>query len=99
MAVDLAPYVERDRDELDVGDFFPAAWAAYTDGRHVWGIPHMSVPSFVWYNADLFDQAGVAFPPVDWDDRSWNVERFRENRAQAYPGCVGRGARARRGWR
>lgn len=76
--LDLAPYVARDADELDLSDFFPGAWAAYSDGQHVWGIPHMSVPSFVWYNADLFDEAGVATPPADWDDTSWNVDTFRE---------------------
>lgn len=74
--MDLAPLVKRDADELNLNDFFSGAWAAYRDGNKQWGIPFMSSPSYLWYNADLFDEAGLAAPPVNWDDRSWTWDRM-----------------------
>ncbi len=40
----------------------------------VYGIPILSMGSFLYYNRDLFDEAGVAYPPTDWNDESWNYE-------------------------
>ncbi len=67
--LDLAPFIQR---EPDLGkDFFPGAWRAYQQGGHVWGMPHVSMSSLIWYNVDLFEQAGLPLLPVDWDDPSW----------------------------
>ncbi len=30
----------------------------------------------LYYNAELFDQAGVKAPPADWNDTSWTFDRF-----------------------
>lgn len=76
--LDLSPYIERDKAELDIEDFFPAAWNAYRDGKKQWGIPFMSVGSWLFYNADLIESAGLKLPPLSWDDTSWTWERMTE---------------------
>lgn len=70
--LDLTDFVKADLDELNIKDFFPAAWKAYEwDGR-VWGLPFISVASPLFYNADLFDQRGVVPPPAGWSDEGWS---------------------------
>lgn len=34
-------------------------------------IPISSLGSFLFYNKDLFDKAGLQYPPTNWDDKSW----------------------------
>jgi len=46
----------------------------YNIEGHQYGLPMLSVGSYVYYNADLFDAAGVPYPPTDWDDTSWAWE-------------------------
>ncbi|MGE5482877.1 MAG: ABC transporter substrate-binding protein [Bacteroidota bacterium] len=76
--LDLAPFVARDRAELNIEDFMPAAWRAYQDGKHIWGIPFMSTGSFVFYNVGLVEKAGLPNPPINWDDKSWTWDRMVE---------------------
>jgi len=66
---DLTPLIER--DHFDLSDFVPRTVEMYNIGGHQYGLPMLSVGSYVYYNADLFDAAGVPYPPTDWDDTSW----------------------------
>jgi multiple sugar transport system substrate-binding protein len=50
------------------------------DGK-LFGVPMYSLGSFIYYNKDLFDAAGVAYPPTDWSDESWTWDELL-NRAQ-----------------
>ncbi|HEX6971144.1 MAG TPA: sugar ABC transporter substrate-binding protein, partial [Limnochordia bacterium] len=77
--MDLRPFIRRDFQSLDVQDIFPGAWNAYITPDHAWGLPFISAPTFMWYNVDLLEQAGLEPPPVDWNDRSWTFERMRED--------------------
>ena len=45
------------------GDF--AEWGVGSDG-HVYGIPYRMTKTVVFYNMDMFDAAGVAYPTDDW---------------------------------
>lgn len=36
----------------------------------------LTTGSFIYYNKDLFDAAGVEYPPTDWDDTSWTYDAF-----------------------
>lgn len=76
--LDLAPFIKRDAEEIDVNDFLPGAWNAYRDGDKQWGIPFVSIGSFFWYNADALEQAGLKTPSPDWDDTSWTWTRLQE---------------------
>jgi multiple sugar transport system substrate-binding protein len=42
------------------------------------GLPMSITGSYVFYNKDLLDAAGVPYPPTSWDDRAWTVDAFLE---------------------
>ena len=74
---DLGPLIEADMD-LDLSDFHPVtieAVSSLSDGTVV-GLPMGFNIQSMWYNKDMFDAAGLGYPPADgdytWDDvRVW----------------------------
>ena len=80
LVADLTPYIAR--DAYDLSDFFPEVLDSYDfDGKR-YGLPMQTTASFVFYNKDMFDAAGVAYPPTSWDDTSWTYAAFVEKCAQ-----------------
>ncbi len=77
---DLTPLIESDPD-LALEDFHPVTVEAVTslrDGQVV-GLPMGFNIQSLWYNKDMFDAAGLAYPPSDgdytWDDvRDWATQ-------------------------
>lgn len=67
---DLTPFISGS-NPLDLGDFPTGTVDMYTADGKVYGLPYVGGGSFVFYNKDMFDAAGVAYPPTDWDDPSW----------------------------
>jgi multiple sugar transport system substrate-binding protein len=51
---------------LDLSEFVPEALASYTYDGRLYGIPRDIAPMAMYYNKDLFDAAGVAYPSDDW---------------------------------
>jgi len=80
LAADLTPYIER--DNFDLSDFIPEVLDIYTLDGKVYGLPMLTTASFIYYNKDLFDAAGVEYPPTDWDDTSWTYDAFVEKCGQ-----------------
>jgi multiple sugar transport system substrate-binding protein len=84
--LDLTPLIES--TGYDLSDFDPALVDFYrVEGEGQLGIPFAVFPSFMMYNKDIFDEAGIPYPPanygdayVDWDgvEREWNVDTLRE---------------------
>jgi multiple sugar transport system substrate-binding protein len=75
--LDLKPYIERDR--IDVSQYAQAAFefGAQPDGSHTaWVIGYQ--PTMIFYNADMFAQAGVPLPPQQWSSPEWNWATFEE---------------------
>ncbi|MDP9364687.1 MAG: sugar ABC transporter substrate-binding protein [Chloroflexota bacterium] len=75
--LDLTPYIER--DGIDRAQYFEGMWdfAAQPDGRYTaWSIG--SQPRLVFYNVDMFNQAGVPLPPKDWTAEGWTWDDFLE---------------------
>jgi multiple sugar transport system substrate-binding protein len=66
---DLTPLIER--DNFDTSVFIPEVLAIYQSEGKTWGLPFLTTGSYVFYNMDLFDEAGIAYPTTDWDDKSW----------------------------
>ncbi|WP_219836191.1 sugar ABC transporter substrate-binding protein [Paenibacillus sp. R14(2021)] len=74
--LDLTPYVEKDASALaginkNILDIYRI------DGK-IYGVPMLAIGSFLFYNKEIFDKAGVAYPPTNWDDTSWNYEAMRD---------------------
>jgi multiple sugar transport system substrate-binding protein len=68
---DLNPYF--DAEGIDpVASFGQGSVDTYSTDGKLWAAPDRSGPAVVFYNKDLFDQAGVAYPSADWD---WDAFR------------------------
>ncbi|HEU5318552.1 MAG TPA: extracellular solute-binding protein, partial [Chloroflexota bacterium] len=63
IATPLSPYLNKDK-AFDVNDFPKIALDMYSRGGTVYGIAYDHGPNMLWYNADLFQKAGVK-PPDD----------------------------------
>ena len=73
---DLTPYIQR--DNYDTTDFYgPAASLNTYEGKNI-GLPFGLYPSFLYYNKDAFDAAGVAYPTHDYNDTTWTIDKLRE---------------------
>ena len=84
--LDLQPLM--DANNYDLSDFDPAMVDFYrVQEEGQLGIPFAIFPSFVLYNIDLFDEAGLAYPPHEYgapyvdaagNEREWNMDTLRE---------------------
>lgn len=52
--------------ELSLDDFIPAVKQLMELQGSLYGLPWCFATEIAYYNKDLFDQAGVAYPGVDW---------------------------------
>jgi multiple sugar transport system substrate-binding protein len=74
--VDLGPLM--DRDGFDLTDFYEPTLTLCKWQDTMIGLPSMNGPTFMFYNKNLFDEAGLDYPTMDWDDESWNWDTFGE---------------------
>ncbi|MBZ0305884.1 MAG: extracellular solute-binding protein [Anaerolineae bacterium] len=80
--LDLEPLIES--SGYDLSRFDPALVDFYrVEGEGLIGMPFGVFPSFIFFNRDLFDAAGVAYPPQAYgepyaDGDEWNVDKVRE---------------------
>jgi multiple sugar transport system substrate-binding protein len=73
--LDLRPYIEK--DGLDTSGFAKEAYEfpKQPDGSHTaWVLGYE--PRLVFYNVDLFKQAGVPLPPTTWSPDGWSWSDF-----------------------
>ena len=73
-----------DKTNYDLSDFDPELVEFYqVEGEGQVGIPFAVFPSFVFFNKDLFDEAGLPYPPQAYgapyvdengDEYEWNME-------------------------
>ena len=76
--VPLDSYIERDREEVDFGDFLPAAVHTSSIWRgQVWTLPMAMYTQLVMYRTDLLEQAGLREPPTTFEDW-WTWETYME---------------------
>lgn len=66
--VDLTEYIEND---FDMSQYYEKTFenSAYVDG-HYYGVPSGLNNYLMYYNKDLFDEAGIPYPSADWDNPS-----------------------------
>jgi multiple sugar transport system substrate-binding protein len=73
---DVQPFI--DAENFDMSDFFGAAVELYQYPDKTVGLPLGMFPSFIFYNKDAFDAAGLDYPTTDYNDTSWDVDALRE---------------------
>ena len=62
----LSPYVEKD-PEFGQEEFFPEILGRFTRDGKLYAVPRDVAPfACVFYNKQLFDQAGIPYPTDDW---------------------------------
>ena len=79
--LDLQPFIEK--TDYDVSGIDPKILDAYKEGfGGQVGIPFAIYPSFIYYNKDLFKEAGLAEPPhkvgEQYDGKDWTWETLTE---------------------
>lgn len=80
--LDLSPYIQE--SDYDMSDFDPALVEFYQFGTGDQLFLPLSVfPSALFYNKDLFDEAGLEYPPHEWgapyaDGDEWTFDKMKE---------------------
>jgi multiple sugar transport system substrate-binding protein len=79
--LDVAPFAEK--YSYDYSDYNPELLNFYKLGAMGQvGIPFAVYPSALWYNKDLFDEAGVAYPPHkvgdQYEGKTWDFAALRD---------------------
>lgn len=65
--LDLQPLVTKTK--YDLSQFPKNVVGIYTEGTGLYGIPFAVYPGLMYFNKDLFDQAGLAYPPSKFGDK------------------------------
>jgi len=77
---DLNPYIQADADYSAkvIPDIVPDLLAMFNWKGQQLVLPEQYAGVVLYYNKDLFDEAGIPYPPADWKDTSWNYDKFLE---------------------
>ncbi len=63
--LDLMPFITADATFAE-DDFYPVTLAVYRHRGKQWGLPSTVDATLLFYNRELFDAAGVAYPQAGW---------------------------------
>ena len=74
--LDIAPYIQR--DNYDTSDFYGPSLQLQTYPDKTVGLPIGVYPSVTFYNQDLFDKAGLAYPTHKFGDAAWTYDQLVE---------------------
>ncbi|HSH02724.1 MAG TPA: extracellular solute-binding protein [Anaerolineae bacterium] len=84
--LDLSELIEK--NNVDLSDFDPGMVQFYVDRNdQQLGLPFAIFPSYISYNADLFDEAKLPYPPheygqpyidADGNEHEWNMDTLRD---------------------
>jgi len=64
-ALDLTPLLQQDKT-FNPDDYFPGALDTFKSGSKLLALPTGVDPYVIFYNQDLFDRLGVAYPKPGW---------------------------------
>lgn len=79
--LDLTPLIQA--TNYDMSQYDPTVVQNYNlPGQGLIGIPFAVYPSFIYFNKDLFDEAGLPYPPQHYGDtymgQEWNYDTLRQ---------------------
>jgi multiple sugar transport system substrate-binding protein len=74
--LDISSYVS---DWQDKDAFFPGPWKSCEYEGGLYGIPHNSNCLALWYNIDMFNEAGITKVPETWDELYDAAARLTKN--------------------
>lgn len=71
MLLDLNPFIEQDGD-VNPDDFATGVAQGFNMWGRWWGFPYDVTTFAIYYNKDMFDAAGVSYPPSSGTPWSWD---------------------------
>ena len=83
--LDLRPLI--DKFNYDLSDFDPGMVEFYLVEEEQLGLPFAVFPSYLFVNKELFDEAGLPYPPQEWGapyvdengvEKPWDMDTLRE---------------------
>jgi multiple sugar transport system substrate-binding protein len=74
--IDVSPYVKRDK--YDTSDFYGPALQLLNFNDKTIGLPLGVYPSVTFINEDLFDAANLSYPPQQYGDATWTLQKMVE---------------------
>jgi len=74
--IDLKPYLEK-FEGYDLNDYGEGPMKLWTDGEAIYGVPFSTSPYIIFYNKDLFAQAGIDTPDVLMEKGEWTWDALR----------------------
>ena len=77
MLMPLNSYIES-TPEFNMDDMFPVGLTPYRANGTLYGLPYDAGPMALFYNKDMFDEAGLPYPTDDWvlDDLLDNAKKL-----------------------
>lgn len=72
----LSPLIKK--TNFDMSIFNPSVRDIYKVNGNYYGLPILTIGSYVFYNQKLFDAANEPYPTNDWNDKSWTWDKFVE---------------------
>ncbi|HEY9076701.1 MAG TPA: extracellular solute-binding protein [Anaerolineaceae bacterium] len=95
-------------DKYDTSDFRKDALNLYLWEGGLYALPRDYGNQNLFINLDLFQKAGIAQPPVDWEEKTWTFEKFlevakaltikKDNKTEQWGFLVNRGWRPWASW-
>ena len=76
LLMDLNPFIEKEPD-VNPDDFAAGVSQGFHMWDHWWGFPYDHSTWGIFYNKNLFDEAGVPYPPSE-GETPWTIEQFVE---------------------
>ena len=68
----------REMEGYDLADFSEPAMQLWVEDEAVYGVPFSTSPFMIWFNKDLFEQAGLEDPLALAERGEWDMAKFRE---------------------
>lgn len=69
--LNLQPYITRDKKEINIEDFYPVLMKQFEYEGNYYGIAKDFTTLVLYYNRNLFDEAGIKYP-----DKNWTWDNF-----------------------
>ncbi len=76
--LDIRPFLEKDK--IDTGVYnkklLDSLFVNMAGKQKLVGLPLEYYPSVLYYNEDIFDRAGLCYPPSEWGTSDWTYENL-----------------------
>ena len=74
-ALNMDPYMSRS-STIKPDAFFKFTWSKHVLNGHLSAMPTNNAPLGIFYNEDMFREAGVTAPPAQWGAKGWDYAAF-----------------------